>query len=67
MGTVHEDKYRFFIISCSVLLIMRNVSDKPCRENQNTYCMINKHFFENRVVLLDNMEKYCGSGQATDG
>ena len=45
---------------------MRNVSDKRCRENQNTFCMINSIFFENRAILLDSMEKYCRSGQATD-
>jgi len=29
--------YIFFIISRSVLLRMQNVSDKSCRENQNTF------------------------------
>jgi hypothetical protein len=33
----------FFIISHSILLIMRNVSDKSCRENQNTFCV--QYFF----------------------
>jgi len=28
MGALHADKYTFLIISCSVLLRMRNVSDK---------------------------------------
>jgi hypothetical protein len=32
-GTLHEDKYTFLITSLSVLLRMRNVSDKSCREN----------------------------------
>jgi len=27
-GTIHEDIHAFIIISCSVLLRMRNVSDK---------------------------------------
>ena len=36
-GTLHEDEYTFLIISRSFLLIMRNVSDKSCRENQNTH------------------------------
>jgi len=31
MGTVREDQYTFCIISFSVLLSMRNVSDKTCR------------------------------------
>jgi len=33
MGTSHEDQYTFLIISRLILLIMRNVSDKNCREN----------------------------------
>jgi len=32
-GTLREDLYAFLIISRSVLLRMRNVSDKTCREN----------------------------------
>jgi hypothetical protein len=65
MGTVREDQYAFFIISRSVLLIIRNVSYKCCRENRNAYVMINRHFFENRALLLDNVEKHCRYGQAT--
>ena len=50
-GTLPEDYYTLMFISCSVLLRMRNVSDKSCRENQNTHFMFNKlFFFENRVV-----------------
>jgi len=37
VGTLHEDQCIFFIISRSVPLRMRNVSDKSCRENQNTH------------------------------
>jgi len=36
-ATLHEDRYKFIIISRSVLLRMKNVSDKICKENQNTY------------------------------
>ena len=39
----------FFIISRSVLLTKRNVSDKSCRENQNTHFVFS-FFFENRTV-----------------
>jgi len=35
--TLHEDLSTFMTISLSVLLRMRNVSDKSCRENQNTH------------------------------
>jgi len=37
MGTLHKDHYTLLIISHSVLLRMRNVSDKTCRGNQNTH------------------------------
>ena len=50
-GTLHEDQYTFFIISPSVLLRMRNVSDKICGENHNKLFISNNiFFFENRAV-----------------
>jgi len=36
-GTVHEDQYAFLPVPRSVLLRMRSVSGKSCRENQNTF------------------------------
>jgi hypothetical protein len=36
MCTVHEDQYTVLIISRTVLLRMRNIPDRSCRENQNT-------------------------------
>jgi hypothetical protein len=47
MGTLHWDQYTFFIIFCSFLPRMRNVSDRSCSENQNTRFMFNNFFFEN--------------------
>ena len=38
------------IISQSVLLRMRNVSDKSCRENQNTHFTFNNFFSDNRNI-----------------
>ena len=38
MGTLREDLCMFVIISCWILR-MRNVSDKNCRENENTFCV----------------------------
>ena len=35
MATCREEQYTCLITSCSVLLRMKNVSDKTCRENQN--------------------------------
>jgi len=49
--TSHEDKYTFFILSRSLLLRMRNVSDERCRENQNTHFMYyNVFFFFPKIV-----------------
>jgi len=41
MGTLHEDQYTFMIISRSVFLRMRNISDKSCSKNENTHFMLN--------------------------
>jgi len=38
------------IISCSVLLRIRNFSDKNCRETQNTHFISNNFFFENNAI-----------------
>jgi hypothetical protein len=43
----------------------RNVSDKSCRENQNTHFMFN-NFFRKSCCLWDNVEKYGRARQATD-
>jgi hypothetical protein len=48
-GTLHEDQYRYLVTSCSLLLRMKNVSDKVCKENINTYFMLN-HFFFLKIV-----------------
>jgi len=49
-GTLHVDRYKFLITSRAILLRMRNVSDKSCRENQNTHFVFSNCFFENHVV-----------------
>jgi hypothetical protein len=36
-GTLLEGQFTVLMISNSVLLGMRNVSDKSCRNNQNTH------------------------------
>jgi len=43
-GTLHEDRYKFIIIYRSIILKMRNISDKNCRENQNTYFVFSNFF-----------------------
>jgi hypothetical protein len=49
-GTLNVDQHTFLIKSRSVLLRMRNVSDKRSREYQNTYSAFNNFFPENRAV-----------------
>jgi hypothetical protein len=43
-GTLHEDLCTFMVITRWILSRMRNVSDKSCRENQNTHFMFNSFF-----------------------
>ena len=55
----------FMIICRSVLLRMRNVLDKICTKNQNTFYFQQHHFFFRKSCCLwDNVEKYCAAGQA---
>jgi hypothetical protein len=56
----------FLFISRSFHLGMRNISDKICRENQNTFYVQSFFSFENRAVYEINVEKFCRAGQATD-
>jgi hypothetical protein len=49
---------KFMIISRWVILRMRSVSDKSCRENQNTHFMFNNFFPKNRTgyeIMWKNM------------
>ena len=57
MGTLHEDRYTFLIISRSVLLGMRNVSDQSCKEDQNTHFVFNILFSGKSCCLSDNVEQ----------
>jgi len=61
-GTLHEDRYAFFIISLAFLLRMRNVSDKRCRETENKHFVLSNFFFENRAVY----EKMWGEKNIVD-
>ena len=49
MGFLHEDQCMFLILSHLVLHRMRNISDKSCRENENTllYSII---FLKNHAI-----------------
>jgi hypothetical protein len=46
-GTLYEEQCTFFIISRSIGLRMRNVSNKSRREYQNTHFVFSNFFFEN--------------------
>jgi len=66
--TLHKDQYIFVIIPHSVLLRMRNVSDKSYRKKIKThiwYSVITRIFLK-IVPFLDNAEKCGRAGQATD-
>jgi len=64
-GTLHEDPCTFFVISRAFLLRMRNVSDKHCRENQNTYFVFS-NFFSKIVPFRRKCEKYVERGRSHD-
>jgi hypothetical protein len=64
-GTLHEDLCTFVIISRWILLRMGNISNKSCRENQNTHFMFN-NFFRKSFRLWDNVKKYGTARQVTD-
>jgi hypothetical protein len=64
--TLHEDQYTLLIISRSYLIRTRNVSDKRCRENQNTILLYSLTFFSKTAPLWDNVEKCFRAGQTTD-
>jgi len=43
-GTLHKDQNTISFITRSVLLRMRNISDKSCRGIQNTYFVFSNFF-----------------------
>jgi len=52
MGTLHENKYTFSIISRSLLLRMKNISDKVVEKLETHISFsVNYFFFENRSVF----------------
>jgi len=52
MGTSHEDTCKFTIIYRLIILRMRNVSDKSCRENQNAHFILNNFFSFSKIVTF---------------
>jgi len=49
-GILHEYVHTLMNISRSDLLVMKNVSDKSCKENQNTHVVLSNFFYENCAV-----------------
>ena len=49
-GTLQEGQYIFSIIFSSVLLRVKNVSDKRCKDNSNTHFIFNNMSLEIRAV-----------------
>jgi hypothetical protein len=56
MGTLNEDLCTFMIVFWAILLTVRSVSDRKCRENQNTR-FIFKTFVRTSCCLWDNVKK----------
>jgi len=45
-GTVHEDRYIFLVMSCSILLRIGNISNKSCREKPITHFMFSNCYWK---------------------
>jgi len=55
-GTLQEDQHTFFFyLSRSILLRMRNVSDRNCRENQNAHFVSSNFFFSFEYRAVDDV------------
>jgi hypothetical protein len=54
MGTSREDRY-IFLISLSVILRIRNVSDKSCTETRDTHFIVNNFFFSENLTVYEIM------------
>ena len=64
-GSLHEDLCVFMAVSRWILLKMRNVSAKRCREkSKHILCSIT--FFRKSCRLWDNVEKYGEDDEDTD-
>jgi hypothetical protein len=57
MSSLHDEKQTFFITSHSFLRNLRNVSDKMCRESQNTYFMFNSIFSPENGTVYEMKQK----------
>jgi hypothetical protein len=66
-ATLHdEDLCKFVIVFRCIISKMRNISNKPCRQNQNTLFVFTNFCFRNLCRLWDSVDKCGGDWQATD-
>jgi len=66
-GTLHKGQYTFLIIPRSVILLTRNVTEKSCRENQNTHFVFSNIFEHHAIyVMIWHMCIACWITKATD-
>ena len=64
-GTLHEDLFTLMIISRWIILRMRNIAGKRCRERQNKF-FVQQLFLENHAFYAIMWEKHGTAGLATD-
>jgi len=64
MGTLYEDQCTFLIISCLLVLRIRNISDKIV-EKIKTHILCSITFFFRKLCRLWNNEEKCAE-QATE-
>jgi hypothetical protein len=65
-GNFLEDLCTYMIISRWILLLMWNVSEKSCRENQNAVFVFSNFLFRKSCRLWNKVEKYGRARLATD-
>ena len=66
LGTLHEDRCTLLIISLSILLRKRNISENSRRENRSTHFVFDNFFFRNRAVYEKMWKNIVQPGQVTD-
>jgi hypothetical protein len=65
-GALHEDLCTFMTISRSVLLIIRNVSDRFVDKIKSNILCSTDFFSPNIVLFVNNVEKYDRAIQAAN-
>jgi hypothetical protein len=65
MRTLPEDQCKFLVVSRMILLRMKNISDRSCREKICILLSVTFFSFENPAVL-EITGKYCSDEEATD-